>query len=298
MQVIYCFRQTYLIVEFFRDLGGINPLVKDLSSQRMEALMSNHQEEDKNEINEDFYSFSELSVKHKVKVLFFFCNYCMTFSGRMPLYKDEINKSKEETIVLNKRIAPFFSTKDGTDYYTFPLNKDCRIYKEQLSLLSPIKSNKETFSICVSTYEEMYGKKPVLRAIHAGLECGILSQKMEGLDCVAETSVYFTPLDNKTVEEFRKKFDGKQAEKTSKKTSSVLPFEQQASFFNKNIELTAAKIVEITENPDSDKLYIEKLDDGSGKLRTIQSGLRPYLKKEDLTPFAIYSLEILGLINK
>ena len=147
--------KTYLIVEFFRDLGGINPLVKDLSSQRMEALMSNHQEEDKNEINEDFYSFSELSVKHKVKVLFFFCNYCMTFSGRMPLYKEEINKSKEETIVLNKRIAPFFSTKDGTDYYTFPLNKDCRIYKEQLSLLSPIKSNEETFSICVSNYAEL-----------------------------------------------------------------------------------------------------------------------------------------------
>ena len=56
----------------------------------------------------------------------------------------------------------------------------------------------------------------------------------------------------------------------------------QRRYFNKNIELTAAKIVEITENPDSDKLYIEKLDDGSGKLRTIQSGLRPYLKKEDL----------------
>ena len=118
--------------------------------------------------------------------------------------------------------------------------------------------------------------------------------KMEGLDRVGETSVYFTPLDNKTAEEFRKKFSGTQSkkqnetnlskkkDKSSKKTVSVLPFENQASFFNKNIELTAAKIVEITENPDSDKLYIEKLDDGSGKLRTIQSGLRPYLKKEDL----------------
>ena len=31
----------------------------------------------------------------------------------------------------------------------------------------------------------MYGKKPVLEAIHAGLECGILSGKIPDLDCVS-----------------------------------------------------------------------------------------------------------------
>lgn len=36
----------------------------------------------------------------------------------------------------------------------------------------------------VRIYEKMYGHKPVLQAIHAGLECGILSGKIEGLDCV------------------------------------------------------------------------------------------------------------------
>lgn len=36
----------------------------------------------------------------------------------------------------------------------------------------------------VRIYESMYGKAPVLQAIHAGLECGILSAKIEGLDCV------------------------------------------------------------------------------------------------------------------
>lgn len=34
-------------------------------------------------------------------------------------------------------------------------------------------------------YEKMYGKKPVLEAIHAGVECGILAAKIEGLDCVS-----------------------------------------------------------------------------------------------------------------
>ncbi len=36
----------------------------------------------------------------------------------------------------------------------------------------------------VRIYENMYGRKPMLEAIHAGLECGILSGKIEGLDCV------------------------------------------------------------------------------------------------------------------
>lgn len=37
--------------------------------------------------------------------------------------------------------------------------------------------------VCV--YEKMYGKKPVLEAIHAGLECGILAGKIPDLDCVS-----------------------------------------------------------------------------------------------------------------
>ncbi|MGN0432125.1 MAG: aminoacyl-histidine dipeptidase [Lachnospiraceae bacterium] len=34
-------------------------------------------------------------------------------------------------------------------------------------------------------YEEMYGTKPKLEAIHAGLECGILAAKIENLDCIS-----------------------------------------------------------------------------------------------------------------
>ncbi len=37
----------------------------------------------------------------------------------------------------------------------------------------------------VRIYEEMYGEKPRLEAIHAGLECGILAAKLEGLDCIS-----------------------------------------------------------------------------------------------------------------
>ena len=37
----------------------------------------------------------------------------------------------------------------------------------------------------VDIFEEMYGHKPEVVAIHAGLECGLFYKKMEGLDCVS-----------------------------------------------------------------------------------------------------------------
>ena len=38
---------------------------------------------------------------------------------------------------------------------------------------------------CVAVYEAQYGKKPQIAALHAGLECGILSGKIDGLDCIS-----------------------------------------------------------------------------------------------------------------
>lgn len=37
----------------------------------------------------------------------------------------------------------------------------------------------------VAVYEEMYGQKPEVVAIHAGLECGLFYKKIEGLDCIS-----------------------------------------------------------------------------------------------------------------
>ena len=52
--------------------------------------------------------------------------------------------------------------------------------------------------------------------------------------------------------------------------------------FNKYIELKVAKILSVECNPQGEKLYIEHLDDGSGTERIIQSGLRPYLREDEL----------------
>lgn len=39
--------------------------------------------------------------------------------------------------------------------------------------------------LCVRIYERQYGAKPKIDVIHAGLECGILSSKIAGLDCIS-----------------------------------------------------------------------------------------------------------------
>ena len=35
------------------------------------------------------------------------------------------------------------------------------------------------------SYEKLFGKKPVVRAIHAGLECGLIGDKYPGMDMIS-----------------------------------------------------------------------------------------------------------------
>lgn len=59
----------------------------------------------------------------------------------------------------------------------------CRISGDypgwQYRLESPLREK------MVALYEEMYGEKPRIEAIHAGLECGLLGSKIDDLDCVS-----------------------------------------------------------------------------------------------------------------
>lgn len=140
--------------------------------------------------------------------------------------------------------------------------------------------------------EPCFGEEPVAD----GLNWSDLG-KTEGLDKVGETAVFFTPLDQKTADAFRDKFSGSQQERKDKSEGKqkkekkqekkkeepqVLPESEQPVHFAKNIQLKVAKILKVERNPESDKLYVEHVDDGSGTDRIIQSGLVLYLKEEDL----------------
>jgi dipeptidase D len=43
----------------------------------------------------------------------------------------------------------------------------------------------EILRIAVSSYKRLFGEEPVVRSIHAGLECGLFSQKYPGLDMIS-----------------------------------------------------------------------------------------------------------------
>ena len=45
--------------------------------------------------------------------------------------------------------------------------------------------NSQIMHIASDAYEELYGVKPAIKAIHAGLECGLFLQKYPGLDMVS-----------------------------------------------------------------------------------------------------------------
>ena len=168
----YCDIKTELIVKLFRDLNGEHPLRSITNNHELEILMSNKDTEmnnskynknnnvielDTNEdnTNKNFKTFESLKTKQKVTLLMFFCNYCMSFSGRQPLYYDEIMNNKEESFINNKKIIPFFYDKENYNNYIFPLNKDCRIYKEKINDIQINKSITESFDIKIKNYEEL-----------------------------------------------------------------------------------------------------------------------------------------------
>ena len=170
-----CDIKTELIVKLFRDLNGEHPLRNINTSQELEILMSNKDNEKNNqnyqsttevidinnnsiiseENNSGIKTFESLKTKQKVILLMFFCNYCMSFSGRQPLYLEEIMSNTEDNFVNNKKILPLFFDKNNYNYYIFPLNKDCRIYKEKIESWQIAKSIKESFDIKIKNYSEL-----------------------------------------------------------------------------------------------------------------------------------------------
>ena len=84
--------------------------------------------------------------------------------------RSSVNQEKRDLLDKLRDLAAFNDagcTEMG-DYPAWEYRKD-----------SPLRDN------MVRIYAEMFGKAPQVLAIHAGLECGILSDKLPGLDCVS-----------------------------------------------------------------------------------------------------------------
>ncbi len=88
-----------------------------------------------------------------------------TFSVR-----SSVNAEKEGLITKLKELADFYNgtySQSGT-YPAWEFKKDSRLR-----------------DVMVSIYTRLFGKEPKVLAIHAGLECGLLGDKLPGLDCVS-----------------------------------------------------------------------------------------------------------------
>ena len=84
--------------------------------------------------------------------------------------RSSVNAEKRELLDRLKKLAQKYEadyTEVG-DYPAWEYRKD-----------SPLRNS------MVQVYRRMYGKEPQVVAIHAGLECGLLSEKLPGLDCVS-----------------------------------------------------------------------------------------------------------------
>lgn len=48
-----------------------------------------------------------------------------------------------------------------------------------------MRSNSQLTKLVADTYEQLFGKKPIVKGIHAGLECGLFSERYPNLDMVS-----------------------------------------------------------------------------------------------------------------
>ncbi len=161
----------------------------------------------------------------------------------------------------------------------------CYLIKDLMILCHPYLPQ---FSEKILSYFGKQIDEPKFNEEHSvdGLNWAALG-KLEGLSTVLPPEVFFTPLDQKTADAFREKYSGNQKErqkngKKEKSKNQVKLASDQIAHFNSKIDLCVAKIVKVENNPEGEKLFVETLDDGSGKSRVIQSGLRGIISAEEL----------------
>ena len=90
---------------------------------------------------------------------------CMTYSVRSSL------QSQKELLVEKLKSMTEFMGGSVSSHGIYPAWE----YKKESTFREQM----------IAIFEKMYGKKPTVEAIHAGLECGILAGKIKDLDCVS-----------------------------------------------------------------------------------------------------------------
>lgn len=100
----------------------------------------------------------------------------------------------------------------------------------------------------------------------------------EGLERIGEVQILFEKLEDERIEQLKKTYSGSQSQREEKNTEET----KMENTFNETIDIRVAKVTEVEQHPEADKLYIEQLDIGEEEPRQIVSGLVPYYTAEEL----------------
>lgn len=97
------------------------------------------------------------------------CKLADSFSATFSV-RSSVNREKEELLSKLRELTDFYGGQISVAgaYPAWEYRKD-----------SPLRDT------MVRVYRQMFGKDPQVLAIHAGLECGLLGDKLPGLDCVS-----------------------------------------------------------------------------------------------------------------
>ena len=84
--------------------------------------------------------------------------------------RSSVNSEKRELLEQLRKLAEMFDASYAEDgaYPAWEFKKDSHLR-----------------DVMVETYRDMFGKEAKVEAIHAGLECGLFTEKIPGLDCVS-----------------------------------------------------------------------------------------------------------------
>ena len=84
--------------------------------------------------------------------------------------RSSVNKEKEDLLQQLRTLSEFYegSYSQSGEYPAWE-------YKQESALRDTM----------VKVYTDMFGKEPKVMSIHAGLECGLFSEKVPGLDCIS-----------------------------------------------------------------------------------------------------------------
>ena len=179
-------------------MGSYIERINDVAAQLQQEIRENYDEPDAVIFGDDVDAFggNALSTQDTAKVIALLCaapNGVQAWSkdieglvqtslnlGIASLEKNElkltfavrssVNQEKQELLEQLKKLAQFNDAAYSQmgEYPAWEYRKD--------------SSLRDTM---VLSYRQMFSAEPQVVAIHAGLECGILSDKLEGLDCVS-----------------------------------------------------------------------------------------------------------------